>query len=135
MSKNHIYSSSKSRCIKGILCCVFVSWWCNMSDIFYMLSISEILYYHVIIVKSSLVTLVTCTCEKEFDIDNCLCSGDFPLLTSKTPHFWQLFTLKYNLSQVIWFCIVRSLEQLPQIHFEGLVLKQTHEQKYNVPLM
>ena len=38
---------------------LLMSWWCNMSDIFYILSIPEIFYYYVIIVKSSLVTLVT----------------------------------------------------------------------------
>ena len=40
--------------------------WRNMSDIFYILSILEMLYYHAITLISPLDTLVTCTCAVEF---------------------------------------------------------------------
>ena len=57
------------------------SWWRNMSDIFYILSIPEMLYYHVITLKSSLDTLVKWYNVPNFGTYDCCRVGDFPLLT------------------------------------------------------
>ena len=58
---------------------LMTSWWRNTSDIFYIFSIPEIFYYHVVTMKSSLVTLVTCTCAVDFWDENCGRRPDFPL--------------------------------------------------------
>ena len=60
---------------------LMTSWWRNMSDIFYILSIPEMLYYHAIILMSSLDTLVNWYNVPNFGVDNCCRSPVFPLLT------------------------------------------------------
>ena len=50
---------------------LMTSWWRNMFDIFYILSIPEIFYYHVIILKSSLDTLVKWYNVPNFGVNNC----------------------------------------------------------------
>ena len=51
-----------------------------MCDVFYILSTPEIFYYHAIIVKASLVTLVTCAYAVGFGVDSCGGAGDLSLL-------------------------------------------------------
>ena len=69
---------------------LITSWWCNMSDIFDLLNILEMLYYH-------MDTLATGYCipwfhvkQTRIGIDNCARIGDFPLL------------LKLNLKIEFW---------------------------------
>ena len=56
------------------------SWWRNMSDIFYILSVPEMFYYHVITLKSSLDTLLKWYNVPNFGIDKWRRIGLFPLM-------------------------------------------------------
>ena len=60
---------------------LMTSWWRNMSDIFYILSIPEMLYYHAITLMSSLDTLVKWYNVPNFGVNNFGRSPIFPLLS------------------------------------------------------
>ena len=73
----------------------FIGWWrhddVTCQILFYIINISEMFYYHVIIVTSSLVTLITGHCvpwlhvkQTRNGVDNCPWIGLFPSTTTAT---------------------------------------------------
>ena len=99
------------------------SWWRNMSDIFYILSIPEIFYCHFIIVKSLLVTLVTCTCAVEFGMYNCPWTVDFPLLRLSSvlddQECWMMLHITHCQLKSYYILCIFNLSSIYSNKYEG----------------
>ena len=90
---------------------LMTSWWRNMSDIFYILSIPEMFYYHVITLMSSLDTLVKWYNVPNFGADNCSRSPDSLLLPSGSRKSKSSIGIQMNLK----FNIRKLISELPRI--------------------